>query len=597
MGSKDDSNKNSKMIKYGKDGEYSLESDKLVNETGLVEGDSVVEIKDERQNQLLYKVADHPPVYLTIFCGLQHTLISLSGNMAISLLVADVTCAAHMEDIKTTLLSSTLLMSGVVTVFMTLIGSRLPLFQGAASDYLIPLLALQVLDKTRCDFTDNINPDLNSTSANTSIITDHREKILNNIRELQGSLVAAGAFQCLLGATGLVSLLLKFIGPITIVPTLFLSCIFIVRACVKFASVHWGVALLVTAVSLILSLYLSHHNTPIPMWTRKKGFHILWFPLHQVYSILIGILVGWMVCGIMTVSGAFDPYDKLARTDTGISAIRKAAWFRIPYPGQFGPMSFSTSVFTGFLIGTITSTLDSIGDYYACAKMSNVPPPPSHSVNRGIAMEGFFSLIAGLMGCGHATTTYGGNIGAIGVTKVASRDVFLAVGLIYIVFGIIGKVSAVFLSIPYPVLGGALIVMFGMFNGVVLSNLQVVSLSSSRNLAIIGTSILFGLMIPYWLEINPDAIQTGSPSRDSIIKMLMVNPNLCGGIIACLLDNTVRGTLKERGIEAWQQMIGDKAEDGEEFDYDLTIYDIPLSQKMKKSKLLRRLPFMPPQYN
>lgn len=93
--------------------------------------------------------------------------------------------------------------------------------------------------------------------------------------------------------------------------------------------------------------------------------------------------------------------------------------------------------------------------------------------------------------------------------QVSSRDVFITTGVIYLIFGIIGKVSAVFLTIPYPVLGGVLFVMYGMFIGVVLSNLQVVSLSSSRNLAIMGTAILFGLMIPYWLETNPDAIQTG----------------------------------------------------------------------------------------
>lgn len=93
--------------------------------------------------------------------------------------------------------------------------------------------------------------------------------------------------------------------------------------------------------------------------------------------------------------------------------------------------------------------------------------------------------------------------------QVSSRDVFITTGVIYFIFGIIGKISAVFLTIPYPVLGGVLFVMYGMFIGVVLSNLQVVSLSSSRNLAIMGTAILFGLMIPYWLETNPDAIQTG----------------------------------------------------------------------------------------
>ena len=82
-------------------------------------------------------------------------------------------------------------------------------------------------------------------------------------------------------------------------------------------------------------------------------------------------------------------------------------------------------------------------------------------------------------------------------------------GVIYIMFGIIGKFSAVFITIPYPVLGGALVIMFGMFIGVVLSNLQYVNLQSTRNIAIIGTSILIGLMVPYWVEKNPDGINTG----------------------------------------------------------------------------------------
>ena len=93
--------------------------------------------------------------------------------------------------------------------------------------------------------------------------------------------------------------------------------------------------------------------------------------------------------------------------------------------------------------------------------------------------------------------------------QVASRDVFLGVGIIYIVFGVVGKFSAVFISIPYPVLGGALFTMFGMLIGVVLSNLAVVSLTSSRNLAVIGTSLLVGIMVPYFVENSPESISTG----------------------------------------------------------------------------------------
>ena len=87
-------------------------------------------------------------------------------------------------------------------------------------------------------------------------------------------------------------------------------------------------------------------------------------------------------------------------------------------PGQFGPAGFSIAAFFACFMATMLSILDSIGDYYACARVSRVPPPPVHAVNRGIVIEGLCSLLSGAVGCGHATTTFGGNIGAIGITKV-----------------------------------------------------------------------------------------------------------------------------------------------------------------------------------
>ncbi|CAC5387907.1 SLC23A1 [Mytilus coruscus] len=121
------------------------------------ENDTDVMVKDERDHHMLYKASDHPPIYLTVFCGIQHTLVSLSGVIAVSLLVVDVTCATLDEDIKTTLLSSTMFMCGICTILMSLVGSRLPLLQGAAGDFLIPLLAMQVLDPTKCDVRNVLN--------------------------------------------------------------------------------------------------------------------------------------------------------------------------------------------------------------------------------------------------------------------------------------------------------------------------------------------------------------------------------------------------------------------------------------------------------
>lgn len=45
--------------------------------------------------------------------------------------------------------------------------------------------------------------------------------------------------------------------------------------------------------------------------------------------------------------------------------------------------------------------------------------------------------------------------------QVASRHVFIAMSIIYIVLGVLAKVSAVFISIPYPVLGGSIITIIG----------------------------------------------------------------------------------------------------------------------------------------
>lgn len=93
--------------------------------------------------------------------------------------------------------------------------------------------------------------------------------------------------------------------------------------------------------------------------------------------------------------------------------------------------------------------------------------------------------------------------------QVASTSVFVGCGVLYLALGVFGKLSAVFISIPNPVLGGSLITMMGMFVGVTLSNLRPVSLTSTRNLAIIGTSIMLGLIIPEYMKKYGSDIDTG----------------------------------------------------------------------------------------
>ena len=94
--------------------------------------------------------------------------------------------------------------------------------------------------------------------------------------------------------------------------------------------------------------------------------------------------------------------------------------------------------------------------------------------------------------------------------QVASRRVFICTAIFYILIGVLAKVSAIVVSIPYPVLGGVLCTTIGVFVGVNLSNLQVVDLSSTRNLSIMGMAVFIGVLVPDWAEDNADAIDTGN---------------------------------------------------------------------------------------
>ncbi|XP_060064647.1 solute carrier family 23 member 1-like [Ylistrum balloti] len=574
---------------------------------------------------LVYKISDNPPLHLTIIFAFQQGLLSFANQLALTLLVSQVVCGEHDAILRTNLLGSTMFMNGFTTFFMCCFGVRLPMFQGGSYEYIVPLVALQEINPGRCkaafttgptnnnsvhyfDFdTDNTSFHLNSSQVLSSMkigTTQHvsQEFIYHNLQTLMLYLHFI-SIHSLIGATGLVGTLLRFIGPVTIVPAILLVGLYMFKTVTKFVSVHWGMGLMTCAVSLILSLYLGQWKVPLPFWTRSKGFHIIRSQFHQTAAILIALLFGWAVSAILTVCGVFsnDPKatDYFARTDVMSGVIQNASWIYFPYPGQFGPPSFSGSAFIGFLIATLISILDSIGDYYACARTCRVPTPPTHAVNRGIAVEGFCSFLSGTVGCGHATSTYGGNIGIIGLTKVASRRVFMVVGILYMLFGTLGKFCAFFIMIPYPVLGGTVLTMIGMFTGVVLSNLQHVSLTSNRNLAIIGISLILGLMVPYWVEKNSSGIDTGNASLDQLLIMLMGNANLTGAVTACLLDNTVPGTREERGLAAWEHkaMKGDDphTKTNEEMGYleGLDVYDPLVPKFLRGWKGFKYIPFMP----
>lgn len=284
----------------------------------------------------------------------------------------------------------------------------------------------------------------------------------------------------------------------------------------------------------------------------------------------------WGLCAVLTTTDVF-PVGSKSRTDARITLLYKADWFRVPYPFQWGMPTVKVAGVFGMFAGVLASAIESVGDYYACARLSGAPPPPTHAVNRGIGTEGLGCIIAGMFGSGNGTTSYSENIGAIGITKVhsihiimnaslsdwngnsaksdepvpekegiqydrdrmylylmhmyillnpnffqvGSRRVVQCAGFIMLLFGVLNKVGALFLTIPSPIIGGLFCVMFGIIAAVGLSNLQFVDLNSSRNLFVIGFTIFFALVKPCHIKPSYKTITILSTNPDIVHKSIL----------------------------------------------------------------------------
>ena len=103
--------------------------------------------------------------------------------------------------------------------------------------------------------------------------------------------------------------------------------------------------------------------------------------------------------------------------------------------------------------------------------------------------------------------------------QVGSLRVIKFGAILMMVIGVVGKIGAVFVSIPDPIVGGIYMVMFGMIAAVGISNLQFADMNSSRNLFIVGFSIVFGLALPYYMDNHPNTIETGTVSFKKKLKL------------------------------------------------------------------------------
>lgn len=521
--------------------------------------------------------------------------MAVSGTIAMPLIIAPNMCIFNDEigNVATANIISTLLVvAGTSTLLQTTLGVRLPILQGSSLSFLPPIFTILSLPQNQCPAPLPRSNDSNVTLYNDTdgMIVDGEELWQRRMREIQGAVLIASLLQVVLGATGLVGLLLKFVGPLTIMPTITLIGLDLFMTAANDASGQWGIAILTMFLLMLFSQYLVGVSVPIPAYSKRKGVHMKSSPIFQLFPVVFAIALAWILCLILTSVGAFPDtpgeYGYLARTDIRSGVIENTPWFRIPYPGQWGAPKPTIAGCIGMLAAIIAGILESIGDYYACARLSGAPNPPAHAINRGILIEGVGCVLAGAFGSTTGVTSYSGNVAAISISKVGSRSVMHIAGFILVLLGFVAKFGSIFVTLPSPVLGGIYFVIFGMISAVGIVSLRTVDMTSSRNVFIIGFTTFTGLSVANWMKANPGAIQTGIPDLDQVLYVLLSSAMLLGGMLGFILDNTLPGTLHERGI-----VINNNEEDKDNQNASDKCYSLPFPTNFKLSKYI---PFMPP---
>uniref|UniRef100_A0A3Q2PWP2 Solute carrier family 23 member 1-like n=1 Tax=Fundulus heteroclitus TaxID=8078 RepID=A0A3Q2PWP2_FUNHE len=543
-------------------------------------------VAEEDRNKPTYCVTDVPPWYLCIFLAFQHYLTAFGAIIAIPLILSEGLCLQHDTLTQSLLINSIFFVSGLCTILQVTFGIRLPILQGGTFALVTPAMAVLSTPEWKCPaWTQNAS--LVNTSSPVFI-----EEWQSRMRTLQGSIMVASVLQILVGFSGLIGFLMRFIGPLTIAPTVSLIGLSLYDSGGVKAGSHWGISALTAGLIILFSQYLRLIPVPVPSCSKTEKRKISKFYVFQTMPILLGIAVSWLVCYLLTIFDVLpsDPtrYGHLARTDVKGNVVSQASWFTLPYPGPS-----SQPAVVGILAGIICSMAESVGDYYACARLSGAPPPPKHAISRGIGVEGLGSLLAGAFGTGNGTTSFSENVAALGITKVASRTVILLSGFLMILMGMVGKIGAIFTTIPTPVIGGMFLIMFGVISAAGISNLQFTDMNSSRNIFVFGFSIFSALVIPNWIMKNPGVLETGVKEVDQVLNVLFTTHMFVGGFLGFFLDNTIPGTKRERGLLTWNT---EHCEDSRNALAPEDVYNLPfgITTCLQTRSWVRYVPFCPP---
>lgn len=423
-----------------------------------------------------------PPLHKAVPLGIQHVLAMFVSNVTPAIIIAGAAgfgFGSNSPDFPELiyLIQMSMFFAGIATLLQTIglgpVGARLPIVQGTSFAFvpiMIPLVAGKGVDALPALFC---------------------------------GVVVGGLFHALIGT---------FIGRIRFaLPPLVTGLIVtmiglaLVKVGIQYAAggvpaigtpeygslLNWSVALVVILVTLGLKFF-------------TKG-------MLSVSAVLLGLVAGYIVAYALGMVS----FDNVGR----------AADFAVPDPLRYG-FEFSMAAIIGFCLMAFVSAVETVGDVSGITKGGAGREATDKEITGATYADGIGSAFAGIFG-GLPNTSFSQNVGLIAMTGVMSRHVVTIGALFLIAAGLVPKVGAAISTIPIEVLGGGVIVMFGMVVAAGVSMLSDVNWNR-RNMVIFAVALSIGL----GLQLEPGALQ----HLPDTIRLLATTGLLPAAIIAIVLN-------------------------------------------------------------
>nr|WP_125639360.1 nucleobase:cation symporter-2 family protein [Levilactobacillus tangyuanensis] len=229
-------------------------------------------------------------------------------------------------------------------------------------------------------------------------------------------------------------------------------------------------------------------------------------------AILAGILIGTFIAAAMGM--------------VNLSAVDQANWFHLPQFFYFGTPKFEWSSILTMILVSLTTMVESTGVFFALADITG-KKLNEQDLKRGYRAEGIAVILGGLFNT-FPYSTFSENVGVVQLSGVKTRKPLYFSALFLILLGLLPKIGALATVIPDPVLGGAMIVMFGMVGVQGIRMLQQVDFQNNNNLLVSAISIGLGLGVTVYPQIFQALPQS--------LQIIMNNGVVIGSFSAVILN-------------------------------------------------------------